>query len=309
MKKSISMILLVVTALVLTACGCKHQWQEATCNAPKTCTLCNETEGEPLTHIWNEASCAAPKTCILCNETEGEALAHIWNEATCAAPKTCQTCQYTEGEALPHTWENPNYQDNKICGVCGGTDGKPLTPGFEEHGLEINMEEDVVYEYVTSCYEDKTKKTTALLVVSNHHIFDSDEMHPAKEGYEWHTLEADFTFYDANATKYGWSWKALTLEYYEYLPIDGSGSEVTYTVNYHGQEYSECYGELTEKPQDTLYLPDGRRGATTGFTLDLCVPIGYDGSVLVFYDAAIEMEDGTYLHENVNEDTLYFRLS
>lgn len=67
---------LVLCLFLLTGCTCKHQWADATCLTPKTCTLCSETEGEPLGHHWQEATCQAPKTCTACSATEGQPLAH-----------------------------------------------------------------------------------------------------------------------------------------------------------------------------------------------------------------------------------------
>ncbi len=74
MKKCISVlvVLTVLMCLVLTACECKHQWQDATCNTPKTCEKCGVTEGDVLTHVWADATTDAPKTCTLCGLTEGE---------------------------------------------------------------------------------------------------------------------------------------------------------------------------------------------------------------------------------------------
>lgn len=41
-------------AVLLTGCGCEHEWAEATCRTPKTCNLCRETEGEALGHTWQK---------------------------------------------------------------------------------------------------------------------------------------------------------------------------------------------------------------------------------------------------------------
>lgn len=67
---------LILCLPALAGCACKHQWTEASCLTPKTCTLCEETEGEPAGHIWAEATCEAPKTCSVCAVTEGQPLAH-----------------------------------------------------------------------------------------------------------------------------------------------------------------------------------------------------------------------------------------
>lgn len=88
-------------ALTLTGCGHEHTFSDATCESPKICLECGETEGEKLSHNWLEATCESPKTCALCNITEGEPLEHQWLEATIENPKKCKLCGLTEGEPLP----------------------------------------------------------------------------------------------------------------------------------------------------------------------------------------------------------------
>lgn len=83
MKHRLSVCLLFICILfILTGCGCKHEWIEATCTTPKTCSLCNETEGTPVSHSWSNATCKAPKTCDTCGTTEGELLPHAPGEWT-----------------------------------------------------------------------------------------------------------------------------------------------------------------------------------------------------------------------------------
>ena len=92
----------------------EHEWKEADCTTPKTCTVCGETEGEALGHeasewkIETEASCTREgkryKECTRCGEKiEEETIAkteHEWEEATTERPKTCRNCGETEGEKL-----------------------------------------------------------------------------------------------------------------------------------------------------------------------------------------------------------------
>ena len=69
---SITMALVIVLSL-LAGCSCQHEWKDANCRAPKTCKLCNETEGEKTDdHKWEDATTEAPKTCTVCGKTEGE---------------------------------------------------------------------------------------------------------------------------------------------------------------------------------------------------------------------------------------------
>ncbi len=68
------------------------------------------------THSFAAATCTAPKTCTVCNATEGSALGHTFTAATCTTPKTCSVCKATEGDVAAHS-----YALGK-CSVCGAGD-------------------------------------------------------------------------------------------------------------------------------------------------------------------------------------------
>ena len=104
-----------------------HTWADATCSAPKTCTVCGVTEGEALGHDWEDADCDTPKTCKVCGLTEGEALGHDWADATCSAPKTCKVCGATDGKALEHVWKDATCDAPKTCKACNATEGEKLS--------------------------------------------------------------------------------------------------------------------------------------------------------------------------------------
>ncbi len=63
---------------------CFHNWVDATCTAPKTCSVCGAIEGDVLPHTWIDATCTAPKTCSVCHATEGVALGHDYVDGTCS---------------------------------------------------------------------------------------------------------------------------------------------------------------------------------------------------------------------------------
>ena len=133
MKKAKGIVLctamLVLLIPSIASCDdteCNHTWLDATCDSPKTCSVCNEIEGEPLGHTWVDATCTAPKTCSLCAVTEGDPLGHTWTDATCTAPKTCSVCNEIEGEPLGHTWSDATCTAPKTCSVCSVTEGEPL---------------------------------------------------------------------------------------------------------------------------------------------------------------------------------------
>ena len=133
MKKYVITALLVLFCCTLSACGCKHTWDNATCQTPKTCSQCGATEGDVAEHQWTDATCVAPRTCTVCGETEGEPLPHNWMPATCTAPKTCVSCGAFEGDALGHKWEPATCTSPKICSVCKDQEGEPLAHSVPEY--------------------------------------------------------------------------------------------------------------------------------------------------------------------------------
>ena len=135
MKRVFPLLLVLVLMLCLCGCNtllCKHQFEEATCQAPKTCTLCGKTEGEAGDHSYTAATCTAPKTCTVCGKTDGNVAAHTFADATCTAPKTCTVCQATEGKALGHTFADATCTAPKTCSICGATEGEALSHTFAD---------------------------------------------------------------------------------------------------------------------------------------------------------------------------------
>lgn len=97
MKKLISFALALAIVFSMAACGCDHEWQEATCKAAKTCTLCGETEGEPAEHTpeaWvvtfvdtQALSMAQDLNCAVCGE-----LIATKDSSTGSAPVNSTVC-------------------------------------------------------------------------------------------------------------------------------------------------------------------------------------------------------------------------
>ena len=308
--------IVVLCVLFLAGCQCSHEWVEADCTTPKTCSLCGETEGEPIGHTWVEASCTAPKTCSVCGETEGE--------------------------ALPHTWVEPNYQDPKTCSVCGATEGEPLTASFRQHEIEINLYENKhrytdnsstqrdPFALVTTC-NDGIHKTTGDLYVCDYRIFESDETHLPVSGYEWRAVDFIAEFSDENVIKYGGSFQFACCDFYstgdeealeeDYSAFDVSDSEWDYLsdtafgfyVNYHGEDYPCVRTTNTNVETEYRYKMDRENEKKKVYVVTIsvycCEPIGYDGVVLMLYDTANRGgSDGARFYDVIDENTLFFRM-
>ena len=172
MEKNALYGIALILCLVLTACACKHEWKNATCTKPKTCTKCNETEGEPLGHAWIDATCTEAKTCSRCGLTEGEPLGHqvsewaVTTEPTCttkgARTGSCEICHESVTEAIdiiahtPGDWsvtteptEDKPGEKTQYCTVCGAV---IATEAYELSAEEIEQQfkdKCTVYSYET----------------------------------------------------------------------------------------------------------------------------------------------------------------
>lgn len=76
MKKSQQFFPLLCICL-LAGCFCSHKWEDATCKAPKTCSLCNLTEGTALEHQWSALTSEEEYVCTACGTASGVAGPHV----------------------------------------------------------------------------------------------------------------------------------------------------------------------------------------------------------------------------------------
>ena len=89
---------------------------DAVCGGIKTvkysCTGCEHTYTKDYTvvHDWKKATCTTPKTCSICNETDGDALGHVYEE------NVCEDCGFESfvTVTLPDVSENSIHITNYI---------------------------------------------------------------------------------------------------------------------------------------------------------------------------------------------------
>ena len=85
-----------------------HDWSDATCTAPKTCSRCGATEGNALGHdfavSWSSDASGHWHACSRCDAKDGEATHTPDREAaTETDPIKCTECDYIITAALGHT--------------------------------------------------------------------------------------------------------------------------------------------------------------------------------------------------------------
>ncbi|MBE5819184.1 MAG: hypothetical protein E7312_09080, partial [Clostridiales bacterium] len=136
-----------ILAILKPDSECDHEWYAATCTAPKTCSLCGETEGEKLDHTVVFDAAEAPD-CTTDGKTEGShcsvcgeiivaqdtiaALGHsntvnITKEPTCDEKGekvvTCSVCGESSTEEIPANGHD--YDDTVKLPTC--TEGGSTT--------------------------------------------------------------------------------------------------------------------------------------------------------------------------------------
>lgn len=70
----------------------KHKWVDAGCTTAKTCSVCGDTDGEPLGHQWEAAACDTPEICSICGILGKPRLGHDFDTTgKITIQPTCQT--------------------------------------------------------------------------------------------------------------------------------------------------------------------------------------------------------------------------
>lgn len=309
--KTKRILLLTALCLALTGCGHEHTWEEATCTEPKTCSECGETEGEALDHKWKDATCEDPKTCKRCGETKGKANGHSWEDATCSSPKTCSECGETEGEALEHEIATEaTYQSGAICANCGEEISEPLTADFEAYGIPgsfVTIGE--TNDYHTCGYDDDTVEVIADATVLSYERDKNLDGLESEDGYEWAKVEWEIYYYDENAWNYGFRSGTsfdnyYDIEYHDDYSYHGEDGYNTYYVMIDGEEYECTEFSVWDNPgwdADT-------QTSTLSYTIYVYMPEGYDGFVSGLYNRSNTWEEGMYIYDIADKNSLFFRL-
>lgn len=266
-KKLVLLSALAVLALAtLTGC-CKHEWADATCKAPKTCSLCGKTEGEVVDHTWTDATCEAPKTCSVCGETEGEALGHQFSEAGYMTPGVCSVCG-AEGDV------KPNYIDEK---------------GLRAPVTLINGEGEISLPYIIYCADDRDWFETKFCNVNIRTMTEDNG-----DGTKTETIYVDYPIelkwdYAKNAGLTACTVSVGLADMYTGVTLNSQATEgddtfeTTQIINIDGKDYEFVWGEGIEWDWLGWMGLDGDYDTginTARATMTVTMPSDYDGLIL-----------------------------
>ncbi len=303
MKTKTILLLLLSVCTMVTMVGCGQTVADKSVTAEEPSVVTEEVQ--QVEETASEEAKEEPTEEIDPCEANG----HTWVEATCTEPKTCSVCGETEGEPLGHKWlENtPNLQQPKTCEVCGATEGEPLEA--KHKGIKF-VEADTETDMKMILDGDPNKTNTAKVWFDNYRIFDSDETHEAKEGYEWRSVDMHLAIGDdTEYKKYSYHEANAVGEYYQ----DNDWENDKITVNYLGEDYV-CDHVLTVlKEEKDVPNPDYKRFGWTGegtstyeYNEAFLVPKGFDGMFVCFLDInEYDLKDGDF---DALENKVCFRL-
>lgn len=118
-KKVLTLLVAVLLTCVLSGCCIIHDWADATCVAPITCTKCGKTKGEALGHTATDATCVDPSVCSVCRDELAPPLGHTPDkEPTCTTSSKCTVCNEIVAESLGHSWTEPSETMPQTCTTC-----------------------------------------------------------------------------------------------------------------------------------------------------------------------------------------------
>ena len=133
-----------------------HNWRNATCTNPKTCTRCGATSGGVAAHSFSSArslnNVAHTRVCSSCNYVLAEVHTPNLNSPNCTTDKVCTGCGYVYLKSIGHKYVYLKKSDTLHTVTC--------TKCFYFAEKEHNFVNDVC----TLCYYSKYCKHTYKVV-------------------------------------------------------------------------------------------------------------------------------------------------
>lgn len=300
----------------------EHEWLDATCTEPRTCSSCHETDGEPLGHDWKDATCSTLKTCRVCGETDGTysnlpdhtwmpatctepercsicgikrnglfsfSLGHKWENATCTEPETCSICGAIKpnSHALEHRWRNATYTTPKTCFVCGETEGEPLqgTPEYDE-----------VQQFFISLPTDVTMdKIEGLASASNLFCYSRKETMNGTENFMVYTVSKEEFLYGSGSYYIGKQLNSKNVTTCVVIVFNCSTDALEYILYLKDYGPYNGFGEV-------LYYNSGRFGDMNKILWDEYVEEDIGGKYYYYVRGIQNSDDETILNVTFRND-------
>ena len=278
---SLLLLVVVVGMLIgLSACKalCNHEWKDATCTTPKTCTLCQKTEGEALGHTGGTATCTAKAICTTCNTEYGDLAAHNYTQevvkeetlksvadctsaavyyksCSCGAISTDASHIFYVGRANNHTYEN------NICTTCGFDGSNTYYLNFLESFVSTDKISVVLNNLVIECeytelgWDGALKKLNSVNVAELEISVEDGELTAAAHG--------EFNLTYVNSVDTTVEFEAIVSDGCIYIPAGGTKTKISI------EELLDQYMENEAGSVDSPALDS----TTLDFVTDTLVPM------------------------------------
>lgn len=217
-RTGILTILILICALLLSACGCEHSAAvPGDCVTDTLCADCGKILEPAPGHSWQEATLEAPKTCTLCGATEGKRLSsQILFSAEAAAP-------------LLGRWETPmsipasqlgsgldTYLEELPCVmVLSFTENGDLTMSVTpaDHDQMAQLLYDYTIDSIYAQYEglDMTREEAEADILNTYGMPLADYVQAAVDAMDISAIFADYAvsyvyYVDGNQLYLGFDW-------------------------------------------------------------------------------------------------------
>ena len=194
----------------------------------------------------------------------------------------------------------------RVFGAGETYQNRDTAPDFEKLGIICDIEVGVPVSVSSVDYNRYGYVIPGTMTVERYEVFQSDDRHAPKDGYEWRSVTFTLDFRGVNANSFGVaSLKYCRTDYYHIRLFDetcvfGEQGEFSAAILWNGVQ-TEMYGRFVrETPVRYFYR----------YTYDIQVPTGYDGFVAGFMVDAVYDPEGSHLYEYYNPgDFWLFRLN
>ena len=128
----LSIVLLTLACLGLSACGHKHDYKVKSTESTHWLECdCGDIR-EEANHVGGEATCKEKAKCSTCGVEYGELEDHVGGEATCKEKAKCSTCGVEYGELGDHAGGEATCKEKAKCSTCGEEYGDLANCKYEQ---------------------------------------------------------------------------------------------------------------------------------------------------------------------------------
>jgi len=336
----------LLLAVFLTACGGNsdvvedepQQYEQAQSTEPNPNPAATpepttaDTDDLACEHEWRDANFQQPKQCLICGEVEGDRLIGYFEENGIVVRDVVIR------EEIPYitvTSGNPNIKTQglfrvTIMDIFARYGGALLrNPSTNNEVLVLYcyslVVDDNIFPYAFTDEDDIWFIEHQMEHGGYVWAYDFYEPHETLEGYEWIFLTTEFRFFDQSARAHGATWMMYITHYgisneprpFAGITIEDNIARIS-EFNYYGEERTLS---IIQRLQRTgwgvsggawnnipAHQADNNLSILTNYAF--MVPQGYDGLVLIFFNADNSPEHGEYytISDLIDEDSIILRL-